>query len=45
MAPDPAATLQPMGEAWVGIVVPGLVLAVSVAVSAFLYWRFVRARS
>jgi len=41
---DPAASLRPLGEAWVGIVIPGLILAVSVAVSAYLYWHFVRGR-
>lgn len=40
---DPTATLRPLGEPWIGMVVPGLILAVSIAVSAFLYWRFVRA--
>lgn len=39
---DPAQQLEPQGAAWIGIVVPGLVLLVSCAVSFYLYWYFVK---
>lgn len=41
---DPVQELAPMGESWTGIVYPAVTLVVSVAVSWYLYWHFVRKR-
>jgi hypothetical protein len=39
---DPAAQLEPIGDPALGLWVPAVVLAVSIAVSALLYWHFAR---
>ena len=42
---EPADTLQSTGDAWLGIVIPGIILLISIGVSVFLYRHFLRKRS
>ncbi|HLE46875.1 MAG TPA: hypothetical protein VI818_01155 [Candidatus Thermoplasmatota archaeon] len=41
---DPVRDLGVVGEPWMGVVYPGVALTISVALSFFLYWHFVRKR-
>ncbi|MBI2077620.1 MAG: hypothetical protein HYT80_04500 [Euryarchaeota archaeon] len=41
---DPVQDLGPIGDAWTGVVYPAVTLALSVLVSWYLYWHFVRKR-